>query len=97
MLLIAFDDIGILQTNLLTRGQTHEFLLGFLHEVVTLNPQLTAELDSMSAIGLILRIVDGFKLFYLTFGVVGDDYLHRIENSRDTDGTTVEVVTDGTL
>ena len=44
-----------------------------------------------------LGIVDGLELLNLPFGVVGDDKLHGVHDSRDARGTLVEVVAHGTL
>ena len=93
--LVAFDDIGILQAYLLARGKAHEFLLGHFHEVVALNPYLTAKFDGMCAVGLILWIVDSSQLFGLSLGIVGDDHLHRVEYGADADGAAVEVLAHG--
>ena len=78
MLLVAFDDVGILQAYFLAWCQTHELLVGFLHEVVALDPELTAEFHLVCAVGLVLGIVDGCQLFILVLRVVRQYDLHGI-------------------
>ena len=51
----------------------------------------------MAACFRIFRIVDGFHLFYLSFRIVGNNQLHRIEHSGYTCGTGVQVFTNGTF
>ena len=97
MCLVAFDDIGVLQTNLLARSQTHELLIGFLHEVIALNPEFTAELHLVGTVGFVLRIIDGCQMLNLILGIVGEHHLDGIQYRTDTDRTTVQVVTYGTL
>ena len=97
MFLVALNDVGILQAHLLARGQTHKFLLGLFLEIIALNPDLTSKLYLMGTIGLVLGVVDGCEGLRLSFGIVGDDHLHRIKDSRHTDGTTVQIVANHTL
>ena len=51
----------------------------------------------MSAIGLVLWVVDSGELFNLVLWVVGDNHLNRIEHSADTDSTAVQIVANSTL
>ena len=97
MVFVALYDVGVLQTHLLTGGQTHKLLLCFLHKIIALNPEFTAEFDSMCAVGLILRVVHGCELFHLPLRIVGNHHLHWVKYSTYADGTTVQVVTYGTL
>ena len=92
VLLVALDDIGILQTYLLARSQTHKLLLGNLHEVVALNPQLTTEGNGMCALSLVLRIVDSCQFLALVLRIVGDDQLHRVNDCADAGSLLVQVV-----
>ena len=80
MLLVTLDDVGVLQAHLLAGSKTHKLLLCLLHEVIALNPDLTAKLNGMCTIGLVLGIVDGCQLLRLSLRIVGDDHLHRIQN-----------------
>ena len=92
VLLVTLDDVGVLQSHLLAWSQAHELLLGHLLEVAALNPELAAKLDGVCAVGLVLRIIDGRELLHLSFGIVGDDHLHRVEHSRNADGTCIQIV-----
>ena len=91
VLLVALDDVGILQAHLLTGSQTHKLLLGHLHEVVALNPYLAAELHLMRTVSLVLRIIHGCKHLCLAFRIVGEDHLHRVEHGTDSKCTGVQV------
>ena len=97
MLLIAFDDVAILQAYLLARSQTHVFLLGNLHEVVALDPQVSAEGDCVCAVSLVLGIVYCSHFLCLVFRIVGDNQLHGVQYGRDTGTAGIEVITDGSL
>ena len=97
MFFVALDDIGILQSYLLAWSQTHELLLCHLLEVITLNPNLTPELHLMGSVGLVLRIVDGRESLILPLGIIGNNHLHGIKDSRHADGPTVQIVTHHTL
>ena len=97
MLLITLNNVGVLQTNFLTWCQTHKFLLGLLHKVVALNPKLASKLYGVGSISLVLRVVGSGKLLNLILGIVGDNNLDRVEYGADTDGATVQVVTNSAL
>ena len=46
---------------------------------------------------LVLGIVDSLHLLALSFGIVGDDQLHGVKDSRDTGSTFVEILAHGSL
>ena len=93
----AHHDVGILQSHLFARCHAEELLRCLLHEVSTLDPQVAGEGDGVCAGLLVLGIVDSLHLLALSFGIVGDDQLHGIEDGRDTCGTLVEILTNGSL
>ena len=51
----------------------------------------------MCTISLVLWVVDGSELLNLIFGVVGDNYLNRVENSTYANGTRVQIITNCTF
>ena len=91
----AFDDVGVLQAHFLSGSQTHEFLFCHFHEVIAFNPDFAAEGDFVCAVGLVFGIVYGGHLLGLSFGIVGDDNLHRIQYRTYADAALVEVFSDG--
>ena len=95
MLLVAFNDIGVLQTHLFARCQTLELLLSHLHEVVALNPELTTESDGMCAVSLVFGVVDGYQFLGFPLRIVGEHQFNRIKNCTDTTSFLVEVFADG--
>ena len=91
----TFYDIGVLQTNFLSRCHPEIFLGSVFHEVLTFHPQLTAELDRMAAGFRIFRVVDGFQLLDLSFRIVGDNQFHRIDHGGYTDGAGIQILAYG--
>ena len=91
----TFYDIGVLQTNFLSRCHPEIFLGSVFHEILTLHPQLTAELDRMAAGFRIFRVVDRFQLLHLSFRIVGDNQFHRIDHGGYTDGAGIQILAYG--
>ena len=90
----AFHDVSAFQTHFLSRSHTEIFLRGIFHEVVAFYPQFAAEFDGVCACRRIFRVVDSFHFLHLSFGIVGNDQLHRIDDCRYTGGTAVQVLAD---
>ena len=80
----AFHDVSAFQTHFLSRSHTEIFLRGVFHEVVAFYPQFAAEFDGVCACRRIFRVVDSFHFLHLSFGIVGNDQFHRIDDCRYT-------------
>ena len=89
----ALHDVSILEAHFLTRHHTEELLWSVFHEVFTLHPKFAAESHCVCAVCFILRIVDCCHFLRLTFRIVRDDKLHRMEHSAHAQSAGIEVFT----
>ena len=90
--LCARDEIGITKAHFATRCQAEEFLRRILHEVVALDPQFPTKRDLASSRRRILGVVHTLQMLNVTFRVVLDDHLQRIQNTHKTGRHLVEMV-----
>ena len=51
----------------------------------------------MRSVGLVLRIVDSCQLLNLSLRIVGNNYLHRVENSTHADSTAIQIISNCTF
>ena len=68
------------KTNLVAREEAEVFARRLLHKVLTLNIKLSAERNHAGAKLRILQIVRNLEHLCLTFRIVVDDQLHRIQD-----------------
>ena len=54
-----------------------------------------AEFDDVVAFFGMFGVVDGFHLFHLSFGIVGDDELHGVQYGGYAGGAVIQVLAHG--
>ena len=80
----TLDDIAVLESHLFARSESEELLGSIFHEVVALNPQFAAELNLVGAVCLVLGVVDDLVGLGYSFGEVGDDEFHGVDDRTHT-------------
>ena len=93
----TLHDVRAFQANFLSGSHAEIFLRSIFHEIVAFYPQLAAEFDVVAALFWTFRVVDGFHFLNLSFRIIGDDKLHRIQYCGYAGGACVQVFAYGTL
>jgi len=87
----TLHDVRAFQANFLS-GCHAEVLFGSIfHKVVAFYPQFAAEFDVVTAFFRTFRVIDGFHFLNLSFWVIGDDKLHRIQYGGYAGGAGVQI------
>ncbi|MNE23002.1 hypothetical protein D3C80_1162360 [compost metagenome] len=81
---IAFDEVSMLQTDLVPREQPEIFAWRILHEILSLNINFTRERDLAIAHFRIFTVVFRFKQLGLSLRVIRNDNLERVNHSHRT-------------
>ena len=95
--LLAFNDIGVLQTDFPAWRQTEKFAGRIFHEIILFNIQFAGKRQFARTHFRILRIVFRFQLFHLSCRIVVDDYFQRPQHSHRPGSSQVEVFTHAVL
>ena len=78
----ALGKVCMHQTNLITREHSEVFLNRLLHEVLSLDIELTCERNLTGAEFFVLEVVWNLKHLHLTFRIIVYDKLNRVKNSH---------------
>src|SRR5262249_60209646 len=86
-----FDNVGVAQSDLTTRGQTEELFRRLLAKIVLFDVDHTRKWNLPAPLTSILWIVHRRQLFHLTFRIVVDDHPQRAYHRHDALATFVQI------
>ncbi len=88
----AADDIAVSQAYLAIRRQSVILRRWFLAEIIPFNIDLTGERNQSAASRRVFRIVDGFQFFNLSFRIIYNHHLDRINDAHHPRCATVQII-----
>ena len=94
---LAFHKICVHQAHLVAREQTEIFLRRFFHKVIPLDIQFPAERNLPGSQFLILQVIGGIQVLYLTFRIIVDDQFDRIQHRHHTGSLHLQILPDAVL
>ena len=87
----AGDEVRVSQSHLAPRRHAEELARRVFHEVLPLDVQLAGE-GHLASPGLwVFGVIDRVELLDLALGIIGDDYLERVQHSQHSRACLVEV------
>lgn len=95
--IVALDEVSMLQTDLVAREQTEILARRILHEVLLFDVYFTGERNLAGAHFRIFRVVLRLQPFHLTFRVIGDHDLERIQHRHRPRRLQLQILPDEVL
>ena len=93
----ALDKVRVHQAHFVSGIQPLVLRNRLRHEVLPLDPELTGESDLPASQCLVLQIVRCLQLLALTFRIIVNDKLQRVQNSQHTAAGRLQILTDAVL
>src|SRR5690606_16807535 len=94
LIIVTRHDVTMLQAHGQTRSQTEKLLRRLFHKIIPLNPEFARERNRTTSFTIFdLGVIFSDEYFLLTFRIIGNDQLYRVQYSHTTPSCLVQILT----